>query len=355
MYMNKIQKPLEPRRLITTDTDLIVLDGVVGGGKGLLAPIVSSFNGVNSWSARAELEQILYLHTSRNITTMACRELIKTWVDQYSINYVLGRDVNIKFSDMSGVWKQGKGLEFLRNMISNKTTDQAVQKISEKKPRVLLMTHAITSHAKPIFEAFGDRLTFLRITRHPSSIYMLQHLLRWLEKWRDTPSHGLLNLAREHSRVFKHPDVALSAECLSFKSGIDEVIQLLWEWQVSGDSAIDESKVSAEGQILEVCYEKFVFEPMPVIKTLSSLIREPISGSVLKELKRQGVPRRSLTDAPHSAVYKRLGWSKPNSHRSMHDEFEEGLAWAKSQGASKEFLDKLHELAVRYGNRHGLT
>lgn len=355
MVMTENPRAFEPRRLNTTGTNLIVVDGLVGGGKGLIAPIVCSFSNVNPWIVKPEIEQILYLHRSSHITREACEELLKTWIDIEAINYMLGREVNLKLSDYSSVWKQGRFLEYCRNSMSNSNSDEASDKLSKRPVHVCLMTHAIASHSRPLFNAFNERLTFVRVTRHPCTIYLLQHLLRWLNRWRHTPSNGLISLRRKKSEHFTHPDLAFSFDSGSYAAKIDEVIDLLWAWQVSGDSAIDESNLSAKGKILEVCYEKFVFEPMPVIQTLSTLIREPISGSVLKELNRQGVPRRSLTDAPTSAVYRRLGWSKPNSHRLMHDEFQEALAWAKSQGASREFLDKYQELAVRYENRHGLT
>lgn len=354
MLKIETQRDFELRRLVTTNTNLIVVDGLVGGGKGLVAPIVSSFSNVNGWIVKSEVEQILHLHRSGHVSRESCEELLKTWIDIEAINYKLGRGLNLKFSDLSSVWKQGRFLESCLNMLYILNSEEAFNKLSKKSTQVCLMTHAITPHSLPLFNAFNERLTFIRVTRHPSTIYVLRHLLRWLDLWRHTPIHGLISLRKISDENFTHPDISFFCDSGSYRSKMDEVIDLLFAWQVYGDFVIDESKLSSKVKILEVCYEKFIFEPMSVIQTLSSLIREPISAAVLKELKRQGVPRRSLTDAPYSSVYNRLGWNKPVSHKTIYDELEEGLDWAKLQGASKEHIEKLEKLGSSYVVRHAL-
>ena len=75
---------------------------------------------------------------------------------------------------------------------------------------------------------------------------------------------------------------------------------------------------------------------------------------VLPMMKRQGVPRRSLTDAPESKIYRRLGWAPTAKKASLAEEFAEGRSFA-AKTASQEAMMILDRLGDDYEKRHDLV
>ena len=54
------------------------------------------------------------------------------------------------------------------------------------------MSHGITAISEPIFQSLGDRLIFCRLTRCPTSIYMLNHLANWSKRWGKESRNGMI-------------------------------------------------------------------------------------------------------------------------------------------------------------------
>ena len=69
-----------------------------------------------------------------------------------------------------------KPTTYIKRLFENKS--KAIERVLEEKPAINLMTHVNTSYAKPLFEAFGERLIYIRVTRHPMTTYMLRHIYR---------------------------------------------------------------------------------------------------------------------------------------------------------------------------------
>ena len=82
------------------------------------------------------------------------------------------------------------------------------------------------------------------------------------------------------------------------------------------------------------------------MNTLSSLIGSEITNKVKKEMKRQKVPRKFLTDGPALEIYKRCGWEPPK----MSNE-EDELSIRRelvSSNVSSESLKLLDQISTEY-------
>jgi hypothetical protein len=71
-------------------------------------------------------------------------------------------------------------------------------------------------------------------------------------------------------------------------------------------------------------------------------------------MRRQGVPRSSLTDAPKEKHYIHNGWVAPKKNSTLAESFAEGRAYA-AETASTEALHTLDELAELYEARHDIN
>jgi len=62
-----------------------------------------------------------------------------------------------------------------------------------------------------------------------------------------------------------------------------------------------------------VPFEKFVKSPDDFMNKFSSILGSPLTKSVKKEMSKQKVPRKLLSDGPALEIYKRCGWQPPQT------------------------------------------
>ena len=76
------------------------------------------------------------------------------------------------------------------------------------------MTHINTSYAKPLFEALGEHLIYIRFVRHPMSTYMINHNINWTKRWETGGRHGhmLYKTKDQNSNSIKLPFCAKNFE-----------------------------------------------------------------------------------------------------------------------------------------------
>ena len=82
---------------------------------------------------------------------------------------------------------------------------------------------------------------------------------------------------------------------------------MLEEWQERGDLFIDEAKKTYKSEIIEIPFEEFVFKPEKYLQKITSILGSKIDSKVKKEMRKQRVPRRSLSDAPFDKIIREWG------------------------------------------------
>ena len=103
--------------------------------------------------------------------------------------------------------------------------------------------------------------------------------------------------------------------------------------------------------VVEIPFEKFVLNPDSYIKRISDSIDVMPDHITKKEMRKQGFPRRSTTDAPYNSVYARYGWEKPKRHLSFLDEVDETRNKLKKVLPAKAML-LLESITSNYINRY---
>ena len=343
-----------PHRQLHFAKKIIVVDGMIGGGKALLASVISSLPKVEMWLSRPQIEQICALYHLGHISLDAAKTLINTWMDEEIYHQNIGRNINFKPSDASSVFKNARTLKYLKRLFKNPL--EAKESIKTEKPILNLMTHVITSYAKPLFEAVGENLVYIRVCRHPMSSYMIKHNAQWTERWEKDGRHGhiLYKTFDRNSNPIYLPFYAKSIETVYLNSNsIDRAILLFDEWIRNSDNFIDEVKKSTRATIIEIPYEKFVFQPEAYIAKIALSLGVKPDKKTQKMMRRQGVPRNSLTDAPKNRYFLDMGWEAPKKKLTLDDHFTEGRNYA-SKTASKESLQILDKLSEAYKTRHNL-
>ena len=223
-------------------------------------------------------------------------------------------------------------------------------------PTLNLMTHVNTSYAKPLFDALEERLIYVKIARHPMSTYMIKHNINWIKKWESNGRFGNLmyKTLDNNSKQIHLPLYAKKIEKEYFKANhADKAILLFDQWIRNDDSFIDEIKKTTKAKIYEIPYEKFVFEPWKYIDEIAKSLDVKLDKTTLKKMRKEKIPRTSLTDAPKSSVYSKIGWVKTKKNISLSENFVQGRLFAANL-ATPEGLELLDKLAEYYNTRHSI-
>ena len=334
---------------------IVIVDGMIGGGKNLLSSIVSSLPNVEMWLHKPEIEHVCSLHHLGHISLDAAKTLINMWADEEIYNQSMSRNTNFKPSDVSSVFHYSRPLRYFKRLFKSPT--KAKESIKKEMPILSLMTHVNTSYSKPLFEALGERLIYIRVSRHPMSTYLLQHNRKWNERWTIDDRHGpvMYKTLDQNSKSIDLPFYAKNIEKNYLDANsTDRAILLFDQWIRTSDDLIDKVAKSTKAAIFEIPFEKFVFQPQMYIKKISLSLGVTPDKITNKMMRRQGVPRSSLTDAPKSKVYSKIGWKRPKENFTLAENFDQGRAYA-AETASPEALSILDKLAEDYEERHNIN
>ncbi|MBT6112480.1 MAG: hypothetical protein HOH03_02615, partial [Candidatus Marinimicrobia bacterium] len=180
-----------PSRPNFIDNKVVVVDGLVGGGKGLISQIISALPGVEMWVHRPQMEQVCGLRHLDHISTKGAVALIKNWVDEEAYNLSMLRNANFRHKDMSSIFKYPRKFSYLFRLFED--VESKAMENFDKNDRILnFMTHSNTAYALPLFEALGKRLIYIRFVRSPMTEYMHNHLARWSNRWGKDIRSGML-------------------------------------------------------------------------------------------------------------------------------------------------------------------
>ena len=334
---------------------IVIVDGMIGGGKNLLSSIVSSLPNVEMWLHKPEIEHVCSLHHLGHISLDAAKTLINMWADEEIYNQSMSRNTNFKPSDVSSVFHYSRPLRYFKRLFKSPT--KAKESIKKEMPILSLMTHVNTSYSKPLFEALGERLIYIRVSRHPMSTYLLQHNRKWNERWTIDDRHGpvMYKTLDQNSKSIDLPFYAKNIEKNYLDANsTDRAILLFDQWIRTSDDLIDKVAKSTKPAIFEIPFEKFVFQPQMYIKKIALSLGVTPDKITNKMMRRQGVPRSSLTDAPKSKVYSKIGWKRPKENFTLAENFNQGRAYA-AETASPEALSILDKLAEDYEERHNIN
>ena len=334
---------------------IVIVDGMIGGGKNLLSSIVSSLPNIEMWLAKPEIEHVCALHHLGHITLDAAKTLINIWTDEEIYNQNMSRNTNFKPSDISSIFYAPRPLKYIKRLF--KSPSEATESIKKEMPVLNIMTHVNTSYAEPLFEALGERLIYIRTTRHPMSTNMLKHNRKWNERWTVDDRHGpiLCKTIDQNSESIHLPFYAKNIEKNYLDANsTDRTILLFEQWIRKSDDFIDKVKKSTKASIFEIPYEKFVFQPETYIKKIALSLGVTPDNVTNKMMRRQGVPRNSLTEAPKSKNFLKMGWEIPKKNFTLAENFAQGRTYA-AETASPEALSILDKLAEDYEERHNIN
>lgn len=321
---------------------VVFIDGLEGCGKTLFSALVSSFERVEKLTYAYEIEFFCSLHALGKIDTDAVVTMVRMLTDLVTYDTMMSREVNFRPSDLSSIFKHPKTLQYIRRLFM--PGDYAVpDRIKQERPIMALTVHKLLMNAQPIFEALKDRLVFIEVVRHPLYMIIQQSL----------NNDKLVYTARDYSVYFKDGNGELPwytvgwEDLFKHSNPVDKSIYYIQKLGERMKQAREVLPNTYDDRILTIPFEKFVVDPMPYMKEMESAMGSRIVNSTLREMRKQKIPRKKISDGIPLEVYKRCGWVPPREGLTEKEELLVRREYAQ-QSASPEALAVLDKMSAEY-------
>jgi len=320
--------------------DIIFIDGLWGSGKSLLGPIVSGMDRVEKVKVEHIYEYVAILSHLEKISPDAVSWMLKTYGDLSQYNNIIGREVNLRWNDDSGLAVNPNMFTYIKRLFKGEG-DHKITEINDNNIALNVMSHMLMLVPNPIFDTYGDRVKIIEIVRHP--LYMVPHWVAFMERF-DSPRNFTASF---HFKGVKIPWFVAGWENEYIEaSKIDKIlicIIRLYEWLE--DSTMN--NLENGNQILTLSFENLVMSPSKPLQELEDFLGRKHYPRLTSLLRKQKVPRATISQGRGHAAY---GWNN-NSDKSEAQVYEQNFKLIKTNGTS-ENVDNFLKLIEKYNKTH---
>lgn len=156
----------EVKRSKNYDNPVVFIDGLWSSGKSLVAPFVQSINGVQKSKINPIYEHVAKLNSFGQISDEAAIWLLQTQANLDLFHNAIGRDVNLRLTDDSGLKYVRDKFRYLFTPFKLGIKDiENAQEFEEFK--FCNMSHMLFSDFPILQRSFGQRLRFIEVVTHP--------------------------------------------------------------------------------------------------------------------------------------------------------------------------------------------
>jgi len=318
------------------------VDGLPGCGKTLFSPIVGTFDRLELMQPSYIVEFVCELHTLDRIPDDAAHVLIRMVTDLQLYNGVMGREANLRFDDLSGVWSNANVLEHLSRLVRGGDA-RVMDRIDRDRPILNLFTHFLLGKGgRVVFEALGPRARFIEIVRHP--LYMIKQQFMYMPRWGADRRDFAVCFQGDGQML---PWWAYGMEEEYVRAGLmDRVILMIRKHHRRVVENLNALPESCRSQIVTIPFERFVLDPWPYLHQVETLLGTTVTKRTSRELRKQNVPRKMYAEGIGLKIYRESGWQPPKG-KTEADEFAIRREFA-AQHASDAGMAMLDALSAEY-------
>ena len=306
---------------------IIIIDGISGTGKGVIDDFLSTFDKIEILCVSGELENLTILRDYNKIDQNGYETFIKIHLDYMLYEKMMGRNVNTRLFDQSGIFRSQKIIKYLLRLFSK--GDKEIPEIIEKtKPVLRLMTHSIMGISEPLFRALNTKLYFIDVVRNPLSI--LKTLYEFNKRY-----ESIDEIKRQFQIFITHENEEIPYWANSYKEDYinmnimeKTIYELKYKNEKSNRFKINHKDLY-DKYCLTVPFEIFVREPIEYMKKIANLIKEKNTSNYKKLIKKYKIPRKNEVNS------------------TFKDEI---LDFACKKGANENAIKSLIELSNKYEN-----
>lgn len=164
-------RPLEPylSRRPHIPNRLVIVDGLTRTGKSLVGPILGTLHPIELLKMDPWFEYLGTLFELGKLSEDAAIAALRLSADTLSHEVALSRNINMRFADTSSIWKSKSPLRYIIRLLRSESSWGSRIAIDQGKI-IQNMTHDQLPIANVYFSAFGARLRFVEVCRHPIAL-----------------------------------------------------------------------------------------------------------------------------------------------------------------------------------------
>lgn len=279
--------------------EFVLVDGLGRSGKGMIGHILASMDRVEKVRLDLGYDTCHRLYRLGKITHDAAVCMLKIEADLGLYNNYIGREVNFRFKDMSGIWANTRPITYIRRLFSEEGAP-AVQRIRQERPIFQSLSHDALQSANLFFDAFGDRLRFIHIVRDPVDI-----IYEWVRRGfgeRIGTDGQEVQLSRAWGReVVPLYAIGWEDEYLSITptERVIKMVKTAFDDTAAGYAKLTEDRQS---QVLFLLFDEFVVNPNPWCQEIAGWLKTTVTRRTNSRLKKEQCPRTIPRDQRPSRV-----------------------------------------------------
>lgn len=320
----------------------VFVGGLPGCGKTMMTPIVGSFARVELQKFNESLEHVCGLRVLGRVEEDAATALIRLMVDLDLYRLTMSREVNMRMSDLTSIFRNPGTWRYLRRLFQAGDA-AAVARIQQRHPILHLTMHNALALSPPLFAALGEAVRILEVVRHP--LYMLKQWRLYIERYgTDVRDFTLWIEHAGHSvPFFAH---GWEAQYLA-ANPMDRAIYAIARLLQRGQEVLAQLAARDRAHVLTVPFEPFVLDPQPWLSQMAALLETQQTSMTRRELKRQRVPRQRIADGVARRIYAQYGWQPAAQGQSERAALDERRRYAAAE-ATTPALAVLDQLSEQY-------
>lgn len=268
--------------------NLVLITGLTRSGKTMLAPIVSSMERAEHLTLNYLMEQIPMMNILGLISDESSACLMRYAVDTMFYDLAIGRNLNLRFGDLSSVWSSSKPIRYLKRLYA-KEGDAALELIKKKSPLFILMVHDALWHADIYCKSFPD-MKMIHITRNPINMVYNWYGKGYGSDFFENPRNATLTIEWE-SKQLPYYAAGWEQEYLNMPE-VDRIVHMIKRLEDHHRQKYDSLPERERRKIRIIPFESVVTDPEPVLKDISEFLETGLTRQTARICKRERCPRK---------------------------------------------------------------
>ena len=272
----------------TFDNSIVIVDGQGRSGKNLISVLLSTMNRVEKMRLDSQIDYMPRYYFLGKLSLDAAITALQTEFDEKYYYNSISRDINFRFSDYSGVMKQGKRFEYFKRLFQP-ADDAAVERIKKTDPIFQEMTHDGLHVAKLYFAALGNRLKIIHIFRDPVGNIYEQNARNFGDRFGNDPREFQLSyrwgkytipimvIGREEEYLSANPYEKLVL-----------IVDSMFRYNIQGYIDLEERE---KKKVFFIEFEDFLVRPYHYIEGMERFIGECFGKEKKRIMRRELCPR----------------------------------------------------------------
>ena len=276
--------------------DIIVVDGFWGGGKSVITSLIGSMTGVEKKKVEHVYEYVCIAHSTGKMNSDAAIAFLKIYADLSQYNNLIGREVNLRWSDDSGLRNNPGSLTYLKRLF-HPGGDSVAEQISKENLALLIASHELIAVSDLLYESYGSRLKLIEVVRHPMHLFNnVRDYIATFERARE------FTLSFEVNGVKVPWFAAQWADEFVNSSVTDRALLAIARMQNEMIDAIDLID-AAQKPLLVLSFESTVLQPQDSINRLEKFLDRQSTRRTKQVLKQQRLPRQQISVGKATSSY----------------------------------------------------